>query len=255
MIRPALQKIGLTDGEIRVYTALLALGETTTGPLTRHSRISGSKVYEVLGRLQEKGLAASVEKNGVLHFSPSPPERILGYLDERKQEIEEEKRSITDILPQLMDIQSDEKTKVRVFTGFAGIKTANEDIISTLGSGEEWLSMGLTDQPEAWEKYFTRRQRFRAEKGIIQRHLLNVKYAELYEARQALPHTEFRFLPESFAMPTSTEIYRNRVIIMILLQKDPLAIMIESKPVSQSFRRYFELLWAVGKTYKQRNTV
>ena len=57
MIRPILQRIGLTEGEIKVYLSLLEIGSATSGKVTRSCGISGSKVYEVLDRLNKKGLA------------------------------------------------------------------------------------------------------------------------------------------------------------------------------------------------------
>ncbi len=248
MIESALQKIGLTEGEIRVYLALLELGSTTSYNITKKSRISGSKVYEVLDRLMAKGLASFIIRNGVKYFEASPPERILDYLDEKEEQIEKEKIEIKKVVPQLILRQkAARKAEAKIFTGFEGLKTANEDIISTLKRGEEWLSMGLTDQPKAWEIYFTKRQKVRAAKGIVHRHLLNEKYAPLYEQRKILPHTEFRLLPAEFEMPTSTEIYDNKVLILILAPENPLAILIESEAVAKSFRKYFYALWKTAK--------
>ncbi len=107
--------------------------------------------------------------------------------------------------------------------------------------------MGLTEQPKAWEIYFTKRQELRAKKGIILKHLLNKKYRALVQQRRGLSHTEFRFLPEHFEMPTSTEIYGDKVTIMILTQRDPMAIQIESKAVAESFRKYFFALWKMAQ--------
>ena len=39
-------------------------------------------------------------------------------------------------------------------------------------------------------------------------------------------------------MPTSTEVYADKVLIFILLEEEPMAIMIESKAVAESFRKY-----------------
>ena len=248
MIETALQKIGLTEGEIKVYLALLELGSTTSHYITKKSGISGSKVYEVLDRLMAKGLASFITRNGVKYFEASPPERIVDYLDEKEEQIEKEKVEIKKIIPQLILKQKfARKAEAKVFTGFEGVKTANEDIINTLKRGEEWLSMGLTEQPRSWEIYFTKRQKIRAQKGILHKHLLNEKYAPLYEQRKVLPHTEFRFLPKEFEMPTSTEIYDNKVLIFILTPESPLAIMMESEAVAKSFRKYFYALWKTAK--------
>ncbi len=252
MIETALKEIGLTEGEIRVYLGLLETGSTTTGKIIKKSTISGSKVYEVLDRLIAKGLVSSVTKNGVRYFEASSPERILDYVDEKKEQIEEERITIQKIMPELLLKQKHaEKSEVKVFTGFEGLKTANEDIIKTLKKGEEWLSMGLTEQPRHWEIYFNKRQKIRAEKGIVHKHLLNEKYKSLYQQRKKLQHTEFRFFQKQFEMPTSIEIYDEKIVIMILLQDNPMAIMIESKAVSDSFRKYFYALWKTAKEGKE----
>ena len=39
-----LADLGLTDGEIRVYTALLELGASTSGKIIEKSKISPSKI-------------------------------------------------------------------------------------------------------------------------------------------------------------------------------------------------------------------
>lgn len=57
-----LKKIGLTDGEIRLYDALLEIGETTRTKLAKKSGISPSKIYDIANRLIEKGIVSSVKK-------------------------------------------------------------------------------------------------------------------------------------------------------------------------------------------------
>ncbi len=244
----ALRKIGLTEGEIRIYLALLETGSSSVGQVIKKSGISGSKTYEVLDRLAGKGLVSSIIRNNVRYFEAASPERIIDYLEEKKEEIDGEKKEITKIIPDLILRQKQaRKSEARIFTGWEGIKTANEDIIQTLNRGEEWLSMGLTEQPEAWEIYFTKRQKIRAEKGIVHKHLINEKYKSLYKKRKNLPHTFFRFLSKDFEMPTSTEIYANKVLIFIITKENPLAIMIESREVADSFRKYFWHLWKIAK--------
>lgn len=247
-MKQALERIGLTDGEIKAYLALLELGSSSISSIIKKSGISGSKTYEVLDRLAKKGLITYITKNGVKYFESYSPDRILDYLDEKQDEIIEEKKEIQEIIPQLILKQKEsKKSEAKIFTGWEGLKTANEDIIKTLKKGEEWLSMGLTEQPEAWEIHFTKRQEVRAKKGIVHKHLLNKKYKSLHKQRKHLPHTEFRFLPEDFEMPTSTEIYDDKVLIFILIKENPMAIMIESKEVSDSFRKYFYAMWKQAK--------
>ncbi len=193
-------------------------------------------------------MASAVTKNNVKYFEAASPERILDYLDEKEKTIEKEKNEVRKIIPDLILRQkASTKSEVRVFMGWEGLKTANEDIINTLKRGEEWLSMGLTEQPEDWEIYFNHKQKERADKGIIQKHLLNVKYQSLHRERKKLAYTELRFLPKGLEMPTSTEIYANKVLIFILNKQNPMAIMIECKDVAESFKKYFQVMWTLAK--------
>ena len=80
-----LEELGLTNGEIKVYLALVKLGETTSGPIVDESGISVSKVYYVLDRLAKKGLVSHVVKNNVKHFSAATPDRLLDYLKEKEE--------------------------------------------------------------------------------------------------------------------------------------------------------------------------
>lgn len=248
MIENILKEIGITSGETKVYLALLELGSTSISPIIKKSGISGSKTYEVLDRLMKKGLANFIIKNNVKHFEASPPSKILNYLDEKEEKIRNEKEKIAKIIPELILRQKSAKeAEAKIFTGWEGIKTANEDIINTLKKGEEWLSMGLTMQPESWEIYFTKKQKIRAKKGIVHKHLINEKYRSLYKKRKKLPYTKFKFLSKNFEMPTSTEIYADKIIIFILLKENPMAIMIKNKHVANSFRKFFETLWKQAK--------
>ena len=89
---------------------------------------------------------------------------------------------------------------------------------------------------------FQQKTRDKSKKGIIQKHLLNERYRSLYDKRKT-PHTEFRFLPKELEMPTSTEIYKEKVIIFVMTPESLLAIMVESPEVATSFRKYFQVMW------------
>jgi len=50
-----LETIGLTRNEVKVYLSLLSIGFTTTGILIKKTGLHGSKVYDALERLSQKG--------------------------------------------------------------------------------------------------------------------------------------------------------------------------------------------------------
>ena len=68
MLEKELMGIGLTQREVKVYLALLKLGESTTGKIIQESGISSGKIYEILEKLIGKGLASYTIKEKTKYF-------------------------------------------------------------------------------------------------------------------------------------------------------------------------------------------
>ncbi len=248
MIEQSLEKIGLTQGEIKVYLALLELGSTTTWNITKKSGVSGSKVYEILERLITKGLISHINKNNVRYFETADPSRILDYLNEKENTIKEEKIEIQKIIPQLILKQkSSTRSEAKIFYGLEGAKTAFEAQIKNLKKGDLIYGWGLTKQPESWEIYFNKREKARDAKGITHKSIINEQYKSLYNARKNLPNTYFRFFPKDLEMPTCVTMGDNKVAIYIITEENPLVILIESESAYKSFKKCFDLLWKSAK--------
>jgi len=58
-----LEKIGLTKNQIAVYIALLELGSSTTGPITKSSRLHSSRVYESKQKSCQKEISSQSSQN------------------------------------------------------------------------------------------------------------------------------------------------------------------------------------------------
>ena len=63
-----LLKIGLTEGESKVYLALTELGSSTVGPIVKKSGVAYSNIYDILHRLIEKGIVSFIIKNKTRYF-------------------------------------------------------------------------------------------------------------------------------------------------------------------------------------------
>jgi len=82
--KKALEKIGLTSYEIRTFSALLKTGEQTASDLSQKSGVPYSKIYEVLGALEEKSWIGSDDSRPTKYFAKSPSTG----LETTKQKIE-----------------------------------------------------------------------------------------------------------------------------------------------------------------------
>ena len=121
-----LEEIGLTKGEIKVYLALLKIGETTTGKIIEEAQISSGKIYEILEKLSSKGLVTHVVKEKTKHFSAVSPNRILDFLHERENILKQKEDDLIKELPNLLAMENASKIKygTRLFKGIRGIQTA-----------------------------------------------------------------------------------------------------------------------------------
>ena len=90
-----LQEIGLTEGEGKVYLSLLSLGISTSGKIIKDSQVSNSKIYDILDRLNKKGLVGISLKNNVKHFEAKNPSEISDLISNKEKNIKKIKGLIS----------------------------------------------------------------------------------------------------------------------------------------------------------------
>ena len=151
--RKALEKIGLTSYEIRTFSALLKAGEQTASDLSQKSGVPYSKIYEVLGTLEEKSWIGSDDSRPTKYFAKSPSTG----LETRKQKIESDflqNQSVilNELVPLYEKSGTSEKPDIWVLSGSANIFTKilemvescrNEVMIALPQAGEELVKQAL----------------------------------------------------------------------------------------------------------------
>jgi len=248
-----LKNIGLTDGEIKVYEALLELGETTKTKLAKKSGVSPSKVYDIADRLLRKGIISSVKIQGVTHFKAADPVRLKDFIEKKEEEIDEEKRIINDLLPMLAAKynQSEGEIDINTFYGWDGLKTAFLTLENSMGRGDVsdvfGASVGLA--PQQGDIFWKQHQARVEKRGFKVRIIFNEDMREgrkqRHEYYDGHPLHEIRYLHQQ----TLNEfyIYKEHVLILISL-RIPIAIIIKNKETVEAFRQFFKTLWAQAKT-------
>jgi len=130
--RKSLEKIGLTGYEIRAFTSLLKTGEITASELSQQCNVPYSKIYEVLGMLEEKGWIGSDESRPTKYFAKSPN----SALQTTKQKAEEafainQKVILNDLNPIYKKSGTAERPDIWVLTGTMNIVTKILEMIDT----------------------------------------------------------------------------------------------------------------------------
>jgi len=243
-----LREIGLTESETRVYLALLELGDSTRGEIVNRSGIAGSKIYEILDKLQDKGLASIYIKNKVKHFKPTNPNQILGYLEDKKQQISNTEKEARSILPRLLALYSGskEEQEVELISGLKGLEIIFKEQIELLGKGDICYVIGGTkgSNEEVVQAFFEKIHILREEKGIKTKMLFNHvqrdSTGEIYSSKK-YPSTKTKYIKHT--SPVAINIYKDRTVIIIFGNKIS-SIYIKSKDVANSFIEYFNLLWS-----------
>lgn len=240
-----LREIGLTDSEIKVYLTLLELGDSTKGPITNSSQITGSKTYEILERLKHKGLISEYIKDKIKHYKASNPNQILRYLEEKQEKITDVEEKIKNILPTLLlKFQSSKKDQeVELFTGLKGLQAIFYEQIEIMNSGETNYVIGGTKgiDEEAVIAFFQKIHQLRAKKKIKTKMLYNKRQkTNTDELFNTYAYTTTKYIDHT--SPVAINIYNDRTVI-IIFGKQISAIHIKSEEVANSFLEYFHMLW------------
>jgi sugar-specific transcriptional regulator TrmB len=227
-----LQKIGLNMNEAKVYLALLKIGSGQAGKVSKESQINRTTTYDSLERLIEKGLVTFVIEANKKVFRPVAPERLLDQVKEREKTIHE-------ILPELNSVfkESKEKEESDIFRGRKGIKSILQDILNY----KEYIAFGSSGRfLEIMKHDFEIFQKQKKELKIDARVILSKSSRNTEQVKIA--YTKFRYIKDEFSSPTTTFVYDDKTAI-IVWSETPIATLITSKEVADSYRKYFELLW------------
>lgn len=233
-----LKEIGLKENEIRVYMAVLELGEANIAQITQRSEINRSTVYLVLERLKERGLVLRVKKNKTLFYVEDPRE-MLRDLEKRKEVLEK-------VMPSLLASFAfiDKKPEVQYFEGIEGIKEIYKDVLRN--PNLEMLAWYSNDYREFFDKKFF--FEFFIPERKKKRIWLRAIYPENESMRKLASNNvehlrKTKFIDnEKFLLESEICLYGKNKIGIIAYQ-DKLGIIISSQNIFNTLKAFFEVMW------------
>ena len=242
-----LEEIGLTKGEIKVYLSLLTLGQATSGPIIAESKISSSKVYEIMEKLMQKGLASVTVKNKTKYFQATSPSKLREYLNVQEKKVTEQKHELEKHLPELAALYKEHKAfqNAEIFTGTTAIKTMLWDMVEHAEKGDEWLFFSGTGEAfeKATEKIYFQFRIYRQEKGMVSKGIAQESQRNTQPTKSSTTTPIFRYT--NFPTPSNITIYKNQV--SIISWESPIAILITSEDIAKRFKAFFESVWAIAR--------
>ncbi|HLC64746.1 MAG TPA: helix-turn-helix domain-containing protein [Candidatus Nanoarchaeia archaeon] len=248
---------GLTDGEAKVYIALLELGSSTTGPIIMKSGVARSFIPHILKKLIEKGLASYITQKKVKYYRASEPARILDEIEKRRQNLEQSKEKISKLLPQLSMLrQANPATDIQVYEGFRGLQTAFEHYHTRVKKGGEILSLGIyAFQEEKYHDYWKEDHEKRVKEGIRCRMLFNKGTDKnILKNRNSYKYCDSRYMASDVKTPSWIFIYNDVSQIFLQDKKQPVVVEIINKQIAETFRSYFNDYWSKTKPFQDDTT-
>jgi len=249
MFEGLLRQVGLTDSEIAVYVALVTLGSSTSGPIVKEAGISSGKIYEILGKLIERGLATYIISSGRKYFSPTSPFRLLDLVEKAQSDlarVKQEMREVVDYFDVFMKERGPAQ-KAEIFEGEGGYKTFCDFALKTITSKTKYGILGVSKEVNArFGAYNLEWQKKRAKRKIHLRAIYNADAMTHGGMREKLSCTAVRYLPPAMKTPALIELFDDYVATVIITPK-PIVFLIRSKEAAESYRSYFELMWNLAR--------
>ncbi|MFH1917326.1 MAG: helix-turn-helix domain-containing protein [Nanoarchaeota archaeon] len=245
-MKEELQTLGLTEGESRTYLALLKLGSTTVGPLVKESKISYSKIYEVLGRLIEKGFATYIIKEKTKQFRATRPGRIRDYLAQEEKTLTQKKKIFATILPELNQWKQSGKRDAEVFIGFNGLKSAYEQLLIDCKKREPLRYFYVHDEENIAkaELFYTQLFHYFKKLGLHLQGITSTAYKKSPHFKKPPRFITLRYV--DFPLPSTIDIYQDRILISSW-KGQILGFLIQSEEIAANYRDNFDEVWKVAK--------
>jgi len=237
------EALDLTDGERKVYIALVELKSSTTGPIYQNAGVSQSKVYEILNRLKEKGLASHITKGNITFWQPANPQIYLDKVKKDLDIIKKREKVLEKELPKLVKNESFVNEDVTVFEEFNGFKNALTSFQESFSKGDELLVFSSPKEiPEPYLTFLLHYTKERVRRLINARVIFGKKGFK--NTHHGNKRTKTRYI--NIVTPSTIGIGPDSVILMDWGKK-PKFIVLRGKEIVESYHSFFESFWENAK--------
>jgi HTH-type transcriptional regulator, sugar sensing transcriptional regulator len=251
--KKSMESLGLTNYEIRVYTALLFSGATTAAEISKKSGVPNSKIYDVLNNLYVRGWTYSDNLRPQNFFPKSPSTAVEAVMIEMENSIRSNKNVIiNELMPIYEKTGLKEKPDIWVVSGLYNIAAKVTEIIR---STKEELLIAIPKIPENVIKSIQPILRELFEKGVKIIILASEETSE--ELLKAMSRVaDIRLKNSMFGGGVIGD--SKQVLILLGEGKndnnnnyDIIAIWAEHIGLASFAKDYFKYLWEDGKRLKK----
>jgi DNA-binding transcriptional regulator GbsR (MarR family) len=237
--------LGFSEGEGRVYAAILAHKSPTLQSIHEDTGIERRNVYDIVNKLISKGLATYYVENKKKIYHITHPNKILAYLNEQEEEVENSKRLVGAQLGDLtrMYESSKEEIHAELYRGNEGVKTLMEEMLDY--QDHYFIGGNLGVVKFIGELFWTKWNKKREEKKIRWHDIITWhSFVRANDSKRLMKmkYCEYKFLPKEFWSPHVIFIYGDKVA-NVLWREQSFAFQIQNESIAKSYLDYFNYLW------------
>lgn len=240
-LQKILEGIGLEPKEAVVYLACLELDGGSNTQITKRTGLNRITNYEILKRLEKRGVIRAFLKRRIKHFMAVDPRIII---KQAKEKLALAEAAMPEFLAGMNKIIK--KPRIYFFEGLDGIKSIYED---SLNSKTEILTFTNPQDIESilGKKYVDRYVYERVRRKITVRGLAPDDPAgKSAQEIGAEVLRKARIFPEAqYKISNEIMIYDNK--IAIFSGQDEIGLIIENKDLSDTFRNIWKMSWDNAK--------
>ncbi len=254
-----LVKLGLTSYEAKAYLTLILRDSFTAAQVARQSGLPRQRIYDVLGSLVQKGLAAARPGN-VVKYAATPPELAIDQLltshREQLDRMERDARTMASSLKPAFDAGQEHTDPLEYIEVLRDRRAINERF-TELQAGVKKEILVFTKPP-----YATPPQENVEGLEVIQSHEARslYEYSIFDDAAVARGVQRFvdagedaRFVP---SLPLKLVIIDETIVMFGM--EDPVAgsseltiVVVEHQSLARVLKTAFDAIWATGLTFEQ----
>jgi len=236
----ALENLGLSEKEAKVYLALLELGQASAYKVAQKSGVKKPTTYVLLDELRKKELVVKMPGDKTQMFISKSPEEFFASAKHRINRAVES-------LPEILSVMKKQnKVRTMYFEGIDGLEQAlwygmkanpGAELVGFYALAEN-MSKEVYDMTWKWTKD-TKKYDISL-RGFVPTHDTITDYRKVDKEY----NREMRELSyEDYSSETSIDVMGDFVRIIDLTKNSPQAIIIENERTAKMIKQIFEMMW------------
>lgn len=239
--KSTLKSLGFSDKEVETYLAILSGGPDSVRNIAAKAGLNRGTAYDVLKELMRLGAVSFYNKEKKQYFVAEPPEKLMGVVAKRIEELESSRERLTSALPELQSLYDSGGTKptTKLYEGTDGVRFVLEDVLETCASdGKAYSAYSSADLRGILYESFPNFTKERIRRKIF------VRVTAIGGGGGGDELSERRWLSKQEGAPTYILIYGPKVASISLGQGgSPQVVITEDAALALTQQLIFDHLW------------